>query len=160
MFLSRVEIPWEAARNPYNLHRQLWHLFPDEDRESRSSDDEIRQGFLFRIEDNATGRPARLLVQSRRAPIRADGLLLGWHARDQPMPQCGSALGLRAHGQSSQNHHRCPARRQAGKAIRKMSRAAHQGRRPAPVAVTQTRRSGRNRGCQCAAPCPTVFSQG
>ena len=76
MFLSRVEIPWEAARNPYNLHRQLWHLFPGEDRETRSNDEEYRQGFLFRIEENATGRPARLLVKSRRAPTPADGLLL------------------------------------------------------------------------------------
>lgn len=94
MFLSRVEIPWEAARNPYNLHRQLWHLFPDEDRESRSSDDEIRQGFLFRIEDNATGRPARLLVQSRRAPIRADGLLLVGTREINPCPSAGQRLAF------------------------------------------------------------------
>lgn len=94
MFLSRVEIPWEAARNPYNLHRQLWHLFPGEDRESRSSDDETRQGFLFRIEENATGRPARLLVQSRRAPTRADGLLLVGSREITPCPSAGQRLAF------------------------------------------------------------------
>lgn len=94
MFLSRVEIPWEAARNPYNLHRQLWHLFPGEDRESRSSDDETRQGFLFRIEENATGRPARLLVQSRRAPNRANGLLLVGTREINPSPSAGQRLAF------------------------------------------------------------------
>lgn len=94
MFLSRVEIPWEAARNPYNLHRQLWHLFPGEDRESRSSDDETRQGFLFRIEENSTGRPARLLVQSRRAPTRADGLLLVGTREINPCPSAGQRLSF------------------------------------------------------------------
>ena len=34
MFLSRVEIPWEFASNPYNLHRQLWRLFPGEDKDN------------------------------------------------------------------------------------------------------------------------------
>ncbi|BBP03779.1 type I-E CRISPR-associated protein Cas6/Cse3/CasE [Sulfuriferula plumbiphila] len=94
MFLSRVEIPWDAARNPYNLHRQLWHLFPGEDRESRSSDDETRQGFLFRIEENATGRPARLLVQSRRAPTRANGLLLVGTREITPCPSAGQRLAF------------------------------------------------------------------
>ncbi len=94
MFLSRVEIPWEAARNPYNLHRQLWHLFPGEDRETRSSDDETRQGFLFRIEENATGRPTRLLVQSRRAPIQADGLLLVGSREINPCPSAGQRLAF------------------------------------------------------------------
>ena len=76
MFLSRVEIPWEFARNPYNFHRQLWRLFPGEERETRSTGEESRQGFLFRIEDNPTGRTARLLVQSRRAPEDASELIV------------------------------------------------------------------------------------
>lgn len=94
MFLSRVEIPWESARNPYNLHRQLWHLFPGEDRESRSSDDETRQGFLFRIEGNATGHPAKLLVQSRRAPTPANGLLLVGTREINPKPSSGQRLAF------------------------------------------------------------------
>lgn len=94
MFLSRVEIPWEAARNPYNLHRHIWHLFPGEDRESRSSDDDTRHGFLFRVEENATGRPARLLVQSRRAPIRTNGLLLVGTREITPCPSSGQRLAF------------------------------------------------------------------
>jgi CRISPR system Cascade subunit CasE len=86
MFLSRVEIPWEFARNPYNLHRQLWRLFPGEEKETRSSSEELRQGFLFRIEDSATGRPARLLVQSRRMPETASGVLLVGTREINPQP--------------------------------------------------------------------------
>lgn len=94
MFLSRVEIQWDAVRNPYNLHRQLWHLFPGEDRESRSNGDETRQGFLFRVEDSAAGRPARLLVQSRRAPTRADGVLLVGTREISPCPSAGQRLAF------------------------------------------------------------------
>lgn len=94
MFISRVEIPWEAVRNPYDFHRQLWRLFPGEERETRVSDDQDRQGFLFRIEDQGTGRPARLLVQSRRAPARADGLLLLGSREIQPMRSTGQRLAF------------------------------------------------------------------
>lgn len=94
MFISRVEIPWEAARNPYDLHRQLWRLFPGEDRETRSSDEQDRQGFLFRVEEQGTGRPARLLVQSRHAPVRADGLLLIGSREIQPAPSAGQRLAF------------------------------------------------------------------
>ena len=86
MFLSRVEVPWEFARNPYNLHRQLWRLFPGEERETRGSSEELRQGFLFRIENNPTGRPARLLVQSRRAPASASGLTVVGTREIHPQP--------------------------------------------------------------------------
>ncbi len=94
MFISRVEIPWEAARNPYDLHRQLWRLFPGEDRETRANQEEERQGFLFRVEDHLTGRPARLLVQSRRAPEHADGLLLLGSREIQPAPSAGQRLAF------------------------------------------------------------------
>ena len=94
MFLSRVEVPWEFARNPYNLHRQLWRLFPGEEKETRRNDEELRQGFLFRIENNQTGRPARLLVQSRRPPsscIGSDGCR---YARNSPQPVAGQKLAF------------------------------------------------------------------
>jgi CRISPR system Cascade subunit CasE len=94
MFISRVEIPWEAARNPYDLHRQLWRLFPGEERETRANGEDARQGFLFRIEDHRTGRPARLLVQSRRAPVRADGLLLLGSREIQPAPSASQRLAF------------------------------------------------------------------
>lgn len=94
MFLSRVEIPWEFARNPYNLHRQLWRLFPGEGKETRRNDEELRQGFLFRIEDNLTGRPARLLVQSRRAPASASGLMVVGTREIHPQPVAGQRLAF------------------------------------------------------------------
>lgn len=68
MHLSRVEVGWESARNPYELHRALWRLFPGAEGESRHSLEEARQGFLFRVEESRPGRPARLLVQSCPAP--------------------------------------------------------------------------------------------
>lgn len=94
MFLSRVEIPWELARNPYDLHRQLWRLFPGEEKETRSNGEELRQGFLFRIEDNPTGRPARLLVQSRRAPEAATGVMLVGTREILPQPVAGQRLAF------------------------------------------------------------------
>lgn len=94
MFLSRVEIPWEFARNPYDLHRQIWRLFPGEESETRSNGEESRQGFLFRVEDNPTGRPARLLVQSRHAPEAASGLVLIGAREFQPQPVAGQRLAF------------------------------------------------------------------
>lgn len=94
MFLSRVEIPWDAARNPYDLHRQLWHLFPGEAREARSSGEETRQGFLFRVEEHQPGRPARLLVQSRRVPEAALGLALVGTREFHPQPTAGLRLSF------------------------------------------------------------------
>jgi CRISPR system Cascade subunit CasE len=94
MFLSRVEIPWEFARNSYDLHRQLWRLFPGEEKETRKNGEEMRQGFLFRIEENQTGRPARLLVQSRRAPEAASGVVLIGTREIQPQPVAGQRLAF------------------------------------------------------------------
>ncbi len=94
MFLSRVEIPWEFSRNPYDLHRQLWRLFPGEEKETRSNNEELRQGFLFRTEDNPTGRPARLLVQSRRSPEAASGVVLVGTREFQPHPVAGQRLAF------------------------------------------------------------------
>ena len=94
MFLSRVEIPWDFARNPYEFHRQLWRLFPGEEKEARRSGDELRQGFLFRVEDRQPGRPARLLVQSRRAPEMAAGMILVGIREFNPQPVAGQRLAF------------------------------------------------------------------
>ena len=94
MFLSRIEIPWDVARNSYNLHRQIWRLFPGEERESRSNDAEARQGFLFRVEDQRTGQSARLLVQSRRVPAPNAGLVVVGSREFNPMPQAGQRLAF------------------------------------------------------------------
>jgi len=94
MFLSRVELPWESARNPYDLHRNVWRLFPGEEREPRASGEAERQGFLFRVEHNPTGRPARLLVQSRRPPEVAAGIALVGTRQFSPRPVAGQRLAF------------------------------------------------------------------
>lgn len=94
MFLTRVELPWEAARNPYDIHRQLWRLFPGEAPESRVSGDEKKQGFLFRVESNLAGRPARLLVQSRLKPEIAPGVSLIGTREFHPNPSAGQRLAF------------------------------------------------------------------
>lgn len=94
MFLSRVEIPWQLARNPYDFHRHLWRLYPGEAKETRSNDREARQSFLFRIEDNPTGRPARLLVQSRRPPEATSDLVIIGTREFQPQPVVGQQLAF------------------------------------------------------------------
>lgn len=72
MFISRIEVDWIKARNPYELHRAVWTLFPGQEKESRKKLDEPRAGFLFRVEENRIGQPARLLVQSHIEP-QAEG---------------------------------------------------------------------------------------
>lgn len=94
MFISRVEIPWEGVRNPYDMHRRLWRMFPGEERETRSIDEDARQGFLFRVEEQGTGRPARVLVQSRLAPARAEGIDLLGSREFLPTPSTGQRLAF------------------------------------------------------------------
>jgi CRISPR system Cascade subunit CasE len=60
MFLSKVEVNWKWARDPYQVHRAIWHLFPDRP--------EAERDFLFRIEQMHMGRGAILLVQSAVKP--------------------------------------------------------------------------------------------
>jgi len=94
MFLSRVEIPWEFARNPYTFHQLLWRLFPNEPQETRSNAEETREGFLFRIEKNPTGRPAHLLMQSRRRPEAISELTIIGTREFQPQPVSGQSLAF------------------------------------------------------------------
>jgi CRISPR system Cascade subunit CasE len=94
MILSRAEIPWSSARNPYDMHRALWHLFPDEAPESRQTQDQPRQGFLFRVEDNRPGRPAQVLVQSRRQPCSDPRVPLIGSREIHPRPSQGQRLAF------------------------------------------------------------------
>ena len=95
MFLSRVEVAWPKARNPYDLHRAVWDLFPGEPREPRRAFEQDRQGFLFRMEASRPGQAARLLVQSRRAPlaIAEHARVLGVREFD-PQPAEGQHLAF------------------------------------------------------------------
>ncbi|GJL67088.1 MAG: type I-E CRISPR-associated protein Cas6/Cse3/CasE [Nitrospirales bacterium] len=94
MFLSRVAIPWEQSRNPYEFHRHLWQLFPNGEKEPRTNNEETRQGFLFRIEGNKPGRPACLLVQSRRYPVPVTDFKLLSTREFHPKPVKGQRLGF------------------------------------------------------------------
>ena len=94
MILSRAEIPWPAARRPYEHHRQLWRLFPDHPPERRRQQDEQRLGFLFRIEDNRPGQPARVLVQSKVRPSPAEGIALIGSRELDPRPRPGQRLAF------------------------------------------------------------------
>lgn len=60
MFLSKVIVDWKWAKDPYQLHRALWQLFPHRPDGQRD--------FLFRAEAGQAGRGLVVLLQSARAP--------------------------------------------------------------------------------------------
>ncbi|HED00833.1 MAG TPA: type I-E CRISPR-associated protein Cas6/Cse3/CasE [Proteobacteria bacterium] len=60
MYLSKVLITGSACRNPYEIHRVLWKLFPEHADASRD--------FLFRVE-RAGQQQAEVLMQSLQQPI-------------------------------------------------------------------------------------------
>jgi CRISPR system Cascade subunit CasE len=60
VYLSKVQLSWEYAKNPYELHKALWKLFPERPDESR--------GFLFRVENIVKYQSAQLLMQSVDRP--------------------------------------------------------------------------------------------
>lgn len=64
MFLSKIWIDWQWARDPYQIHRALWQLFPNSP--------DAKRDFLFRVEDLQPGRGAAILLQSVIAPERAE----------------------------------------------------------------------------------------
>lgn len=61
MYLSKVLIKGSACRNPYEIHRELWKLFPE--------DTDAGRDFLFRVR-NVDWNHAEILMQSIRAPQR------------------------------------------------------------------------------------------
>lgn len=60
MFLSKVHIPWQKAKNPYQFHQALWKLFPGYEDGERD--------FLFRVEQFQSGVGAQVLLQSAIKP--------------------------------------------------------------------------------------------
>lgn len=94
MILTRAEIPWSVARDPYQHHRRIWRLFPGQPPESRQTEGDPRQGFLFRVEERRPGRPARVLVQSERAPVPAEGVTLIASRELDPRPSSGQRLAF------------------------------------------------------------------
>ncbi|MDP3480684.1 MAG: type I-E CRISPR-associated protein Cas6/Cse3/CasE [Desulfoprunum sp.] len=60
MFLSKIMISGAACRNPYEIHRSLWKLFPE--------DADADRDFLFRAGLSDRNR-AEILMQSIREPV-------------------------------------------------------------------------------------------
>lgn len=60
MYLSKVLICGAACRNPYEIHRALWNLFPE--------DADADRDFLFRVEQAGQNRH-EVLMQSLREPV-------------------------------------------------------------------------------------------
>lgn len=59
MYLSRVSVPEHYFRNPYEIHRCLWALFP--------GDPQAQRPFLYRVESGA-GNGGNILMQSDIRP--------------------------------------------------------------------------------------------
>jgi CRISPR system Cascade subunit CasE len=62
MYLSKMQIVGTACRNPYEIHRALWELFPENTEDKRD--------FLFRVERTDSHR-AEILMQSVRKPEKS-----------------------------------------------------------------------------------------
>lgn len=60
MYLSKVFIDFRKPKNIYQIHQDLWTLFPNQDDRPRS--------FLFRVEQQQAGIGATILLQSELAP--------------------------------------------------------------------------------------------
>lgn len=60
MYLSKIHIPWQQAKNPYQLHQALWRLFPGQE--------DAERDFLFRVEQMQNGVGASVLLQSILQP--------------------------------------------------------------------------------------------
>lgn len=80
MFLSKVWIDWHWAKDPYQLHRALWQLFPDRPTDERD--------FLFRVEELQRGKGAMALLLSAGQPQTAP---VAEVIASKPMPQYISA---------------------------------------------------------------------
>jgi CRISPR system Cascade subunit CasE len=64
MYLSKILIPWQQAKNSYQLHQALWRLFPGNEAADRQ--------FLFRVEQCQNGVGANVLLQSALRPQTGD----------------------------------------------------------------------------------------
>jgi len=94
VYISRVEMPWNDVRNPYEIHRLLWLMFPNQLREERRTSEETRQGFLYRIEKSQPGYPVRVVIQSRRRPEPTPNMTLIGCREFNPSPASGQRLAF------------------------------------------------------------------
>lgn len=64
MYLSKIHISAKVAKEPYNHHKELWSLFPE--------DPEKKRDFLFRVERHERSEGATILLQSEREPFQSN----------------------------------------------------------------------------------------
>jgi CRISPR system Cascade subunit CasE len=64
MYLSKILVSGPACHNPYEIHRALWKLFPEDTGANRD--------FLFHVGQSDQNR-AEILMQSNREPIKLSG---------------------------------------------------------------------------------------
>lgn len=84
MYLSKIMISGIACRNPYEIHRALWKLFPE--------DAEVSRDFLFRV-GQADRNCAEVLMQSIREPEISSSAALILACREYPLSlQTGQRL--------------------------------------------------------------------
>lgn len=84
MYLSKIMISGSAHSNPYEIHRALWKLFPE--------DAEANRDFLFRVEQ-AERTSAAILMQSVREPEISTSAARILACREYPMSlQTGQRL--------------------------------------------------------------------
>jgi len=66
MHLSEILLDAKLARNPYEIHRHLWRLFPGMSEDKRS--------FLYRVSYGKDNEPMRILVQSIYEPSATENI--------------------------------------------------------------------------------------
>ncbi|OOV86278.1 type I-E CRISPR-associated protein Cas6/Cse3/CasE [Oceanospirillum linum] len=68
MYLSKVRLNWAQAKNPYEQHRALWQLFPEQP--------DGKRDFLYRVEQTLKGQGAVVLMQSLQRPAENENVEL------------------------------------------------------------------------------------
>ncbi|SEM66807.1 CRISPR-associated protein, Cse3 family [Syntrophus gentianae] len=76
MYLSKILIKGPACRNPYEIHKVLWNLFPVDEAADRD--------FLFRV-SHADRNRAEILMQSIREPERSSDKVQILACKDYPL---------------------------------------------------------------------------
>ena len=77
MYLSRLFIDFKKPKNIYQIHQDLWTLFPDQDDKARN--------FLFRVEQQQAGVGATILMQSEIAPSAGNEAINLSNMREYPL---------------------------------------------------------------------------
>ncbi len=87
MYLSKVLIEGNQAKNAYQIHQRLWELFPGQAEASRD--------FLFRVEGQQQGVGCELLMQSAQIPQMTSAIRVLGQKTFEPAFHVGQRLRFR-----------------------------------------------------------------